>query len=96
MSINDLLKEKRGDILRIASQHGARNVRIFGSVARGEDSPDSDIDLLVHLDPGTTLIRHAALARELKSLLGREVQVVSDRGLRHRIRDRVIQEAIPL
>ncbi len=96
MGINDLLKEKREDILRIASQHGARNVRLFGSVARGESGPESDVDFLVHLDPGTTLIRHAALVRELKSLLGREVQVVSDRALRQRIRDRVMREAILL
>lgn len=96
MNINDALKEKREDILRIASRHGAHSIRLFGSVARGEAGPESDVDFLVRLEPGTTLLRHAALARELKNLLGREVQVVSERGLRERIKDRVLREAVPL
>jgi hypothetical protein len=96
MSINDLLKEKREDILKIASRYGAHNVRLFGSVARGEAGPESDVDFLVRLERGTTLLHHAALVRELKSLLGREVQVVSERALRSRIKDRVMREAIPL
>jgi predicted nucleotidyltransferase len=96
MGINDLLKEKREDILQIASRHGARNVRLFGSVARGEAGPESDVDFLVRLDPGTTLLNHAALVRELKLLLGRQVQVVSERALRQRIKDRVMREAVPL
>jgi uncharacterized protein len=96
MSAVDLLKDKRDDILRIAAQHGAQNIRVFGSVARGEAAPDSDLDILVQLEPGTTLLRHAALVRNLESLLGRKVDVVSDRGLRERIRDRVLREAIPL
>jgi predicted nucleotidyltransferase len=64
MEIGDLLKEKREDIIRIASKYGARNVRLFGSVARGEAQPESDVDLLVRLDPEMTLLRHAALARD--------------------------------
>lgn len=70
-------------------------MRHFGSTARGEAGPESDVDFLVRLEPGTTLLRHAALVRELRGLLGRDVQVVSDRGLRPRIRDRVLREAIP-
>jgi uncharacterized protein len=96
MNIDDLLREKREDILRITSRHGARNVRIFGSAARGQAGPESDVDFLVRLEPGTTLIRHAALIRELKRLLGRDVHVVSERALRERIKDRVMREAVPL
>ncbi len=96
MSIDELVKEKREDILRIASRHGAHNVRLFGSVARGDAGPRSDVDFLVRLQPGTTLLNHAALVRELEVLLGREVQVVSERALRKRIKDRVMREAVPL
>jgi uncharacterized protein len=96
MAIDDLLRDKREDILRITWQHGARNVRIFGSVARGDAGSESDVDFLVRLEPGTTLLRHAALIRELKRLLGREVHVVSDRALRQKIKDRVMREAVPL
>jgi len=96
MSIKELLKERREEILNIAARYGARNVRVFGSVARGEADSESDVDFLVQLDPGTTLLAHAALIRCLEELLGLKVDVVSERGLRERIRDRVLQEAIPL
>jgi predicted nucleotidyltransferase len=96
MSPNTLLKEKREDILRIATRYGARNVRVFGSVARGEAMPQSDVDFLVELEPGVTLLRHAAMVRELENLLGRKVDVVSERALRERIRNRVLQEAVPV
>ncbi len=92
--IRTLLREKREDILRITQRYGARNVRVFGSVARGEASPDSDIDFLVRFEPGVTLLDHAAMVRELETLLGRRVDVVSERALRERIRDRVLQEAM--
>jgi predicted nucleotidyltransferase len=96
MRINDLLRERREEILEIAERYGARNVRIFGSVARGDAGPDSDVDFLVHFEPGTTLLRHAALVRELRALLGCKVDVVSEQGLRQRIRDRVLREAVPI
>jgi predicted nucleotidyltransferase len=96
MSPEELLKAKRQDILRIAERHGAREVRLFGSVARGQADENSDFDFLVRLDPGVTLLRHAALVRELESVLGRKVDVISERGLRPRVRERVLQEAIPL
>jgi len=96
LTIGDLLKAKRQDILRISARHGARNVRVFGSAARGEAGPESDVDFLVRLDPGTTLLSHAALVRELEALLGCRVDVVSERGLRARIRDRILQEAAPV
>jgi uncharacterized protein len=96
MGIEELLKDQREDILRIAAQHGAHNVRVFGSVARGEARPDSDVDLLVELESGRSLLDLGGLLMDLQTLLGREVDVVTDKGLRDRIRARVLQEARPL
>jgi hypothetical protein len=96
MGVDDLLKEKREDILKIAAQHGARNVRVFGSVARGDARPDSDIDVLVDLDPGRSLFDLGGLLSDLQDLLGRNVDVVTEKGLRDRIRGRVLKEAMPL
>ena len=96
MSPETLLKEKRNEILRIAAKYGAKNVRVFGSVARGEASTNSDFDFLVQFEPGVTLLKHAALIRELESLLGGKVDVVSENALKSRIRDRIIKEAVPL
>jgi uncharacterized protein len=96
MDILQLLQAKREAILQIANKHGAYNVRIFGSVARGEATPDSDVDFLVNLEQGRSLLDHAALILELKALLGCKVDVATERGLRERIRHRVLQEAIPL
>jgi predicted nucleotidyltransferase len=96
MGIDDLLKEKRQIVLEIAARHGARNVRVFGSVARGDADESSDIDLLVELEPGRSLLDHAALLVELRALLGRPVDVVTESGLRPRIRDRVLREAVAL
>ncbi len=91
-----LLKEKREEILRIAARHGARNVRVFGSVARGEADAQSDIDLLVEFEPDRSLLDHAALWLELQELLGCKVDVVSEDGVKARIRDRVLREALPV
>lgn len=96
MALEELLKQKREEILRIAARHGARNVRVFGSVARGEADEQSDIDLLVEFEPDRSLLDHAALWLELQEALGRKVDVVSDRGIKPRIRERVLQEAVPL
>jgi hypothetical protein len=96
MGIDELLRAKRDEILQIAASHGARNLRVFGSVARGEADEQSDIDLLVEMEPGRSLMDHAALWLDLQALLGRKVDVVSDRGLKPRIRDRVLAEAVPL
>lgn len=90
------LRSRRAEILDIARKHGARNVRIFGSVARGDAGPDSDVDILVELEPGRSLLDHAALMLDLSDLLGCKVDVVTDRGIRPRIRDRVLLEAVPL
>ncbi len=96
MDLQRLLREKRTDILRVAASHGARKVRIFGSVARGEAGPESDLDLLIDLEPGRSLLDHAALLLELEAILGCKVDVVTERGLRTRIRERVLREAVAL
>ena len=96
MEITRLLKEKRNEILRIAAKYGATNIRIFGSVARGESDDSSDVDFLVKFALGVTLIHQSALIRELEALLGGKVDVVSENGLRPRIRERIMKEAIPL
>lgn len=96
MRIEDLLVSKRDEILAVAARHGARNVRVFGSVARGEADEASDIDLIVAFDPGRSLLDHAGLWLELQELLGCKVDVVSERGIKPRIRERVLSEAIPL
>ena len=96
MHMDDLLKANRSEILQIAARHGAYNVRIFGSVARGEADSSSDIDLLVKFERGTTLLGHAALIHELEDLLGVKVDVVSEHGLRERVRERVLGEAVAL
>ena len=96
MTAKDLLTEKRGEILRVAASHGARNVRVFGSVARGEADEQSDIDLLVEFEPERSLLDHAALWVDLQELVGCKVDVVSDRGINPRIRARVLREAVPL
>jgi predicted nucleotidyltransferase len=92
----DLLKEKRGQILRLAARHGARNLRVFGSVARGEAGPTSDVDFLVEMEPGRSLFDLGGLLMDLEALLGCRVDLVTERGLKERIRDRVLQEAVPI
>ena len=96
MDIYQQIEEKRERILQIAHKHGAGKVRLIGSVARREAGRDSDIDLLVELEPDRTLLDHAALVEELQALLGVKVDVASDRGLRQRIKTQVLAEAVPL
>ena len=96
MRVNELLKEKRDEILRIANKRGARNVRVFGSAARGEADEESDIDFLVNMEPGRNLFDMGGLVMDLKELLGRDVDVVTERGLKPRIRERVLREAVAL
>lgn len=96
MSTDELLKEKREEILRTASKHGARNVRVFGSVARGEARPDSDVDFLVEVGPDRTPFFPGGLIADLEELLGKKVQVVTQEGLHWYIRERVLEEAVAL
>ncbi len=96
MRAEELLKSKRKEILQLAVQHGARHVRVFGSVVRGEDRSDSDIDFLVEMEPGRSLLDLGGLLVDLRRLLGVEVDVVTEKGLRARIRDRVLKEAVAL
>jgi uncharacterized protein len=96
VKLNELIQEKREEILALAAKHGARNVRIFGSVARGEADTGSDLDVLVDLEPGRSLFDLGGLLADLRDLLEREVDVVTEKGLRPRIKDRVLKEAVPL
>jgi len=95
-TIERLVHEKREEIGRIAAKHGARNVRVFGSVARGEARPDSDIDLLVEVGPTTSSWFPAGLVLDLQDLLGCRVEIVTERALDPDIRDRVLREAVAL
>ena len=90
------LRAKRERILGIAEQYGARNVRVFGSVVRGDAGPDSDVDFLVEMDESRSLLDHVGLVQDLEDYLGRKVDVVSERALHWFIRDRVLAEAVPL
>ena len=94
--MDDLLREKRQEILRIAEKHGARNVRIFGSVAYGDATETSDIDLLVDKAEQTSPWFPAGLALELEELLGQRVDVVTTNGLYWLLRRRILKEARPL
>ncbi len=96
MKANELLKDRREDILRVAAQHGAQKVRVFGSAARGDDGPDSDLDFLVEFEEGRSLLDVTALWQDLEELLGRKVDIVEPEGLHWYIRDRVLREALPL
>jgi len=96
MSLDELLKTKREDILRTAAKYGAYNVRVFGSVARGEADEKSDIDLLVDMEPGRSLFDLGGLLTDLEDLLGRNVDVVPEDSLRTRIKERVLKEAVAL
>ena len=96
MTAEQLLAEKREAILSVAAEHGAHNVRVFGSVARGDDSDDSDVDFLVDLEPGRTLLDLGGLVVGLRDLLGRDVDVVTEGSLYWLLRRRILREAIPL
>jgi uncharacterized protein len=96
MNIKQILQEKREEILAITAKHGAYNVRVFGSVARGDATEDSDVDFLVEIEPDRNLLDRIALMHDLEELLGRKVDVVKIENLYERIRDRVLEEAINL
>ncbi|MEW6352996.1 MAG: nucleotidyltransferase family protein [Pseudomonadota bacterium] len=96
MALNKTIELKREAILALAAKHGARNLRVFGSVARNEASARSDIDILVDLEPGRSLFDLGGLLMDLQELLGRKVDIVTEQGLHWYIRDKVLKEAVRL
>ena len=96
MELSNLLKAQRPAILQLAAQHGASNVRVFGSIARGEAGPESDVDLLVTLADDRSLLDLVGLWQDLEDLLEHKVDVVTDGGLNERMRERVLAEAVAL
>ncbi|PSN10696.1 nucleotidyltransferase [filamentous cyanobacterium CCT1] len=96
MNLEERLKVERASILNLANKYGAYNVRIFGSVARGEADSNSDVDFLVAMESGRSLLDLGGLLMELQELLDCSVDIVTDKGLRTKIRERVLAEAVPL
>ena len=96
MELPEILKEKRRVILRIATKYGAHNVRLFGSMARSEAEPDSDVDILVKMELGRTLLDLVGLWQDLEELLGCKVDVITEGGISPYLRDRIMAEAVPL
>jgi hypothetical protein len=96
MTVSEILEAKRNDILLLASRHGAKNIRVFGSVARGEAGPDSDVDFLVQMGDSSSLLDFSSLVVELQDLLGQKVDVVSEDGLYWLLRRKILKEARPI
>ena len=96
MDVGTLVNDKRAEIVRIAKLNGATRVRIFGSFARGTARPDSDLDLLIDLEPGRHLLDLVAIKQDLEDLLGRQVHVVTEAAISPYIRDKVLRDATPL
>ena len=96
MTTTSLLKSRRDRILQLAAQHGASNVRVFGSVARGEARPESDIDFLVEMDSGRSLLDLIELSQNLETLLQRKVDILTDGGLSPYLEQHIHAEAVPL
>jgi predicted nucleotidyltransferase len=96
MEITQLLRQKRDEILRVAQSHGASNVRIFGSTARGDFGPESDVDLLVELGPDRNLLDQVGLEQDLEELLGCPVDLVVEGGISPYLEERILAEARPL
>ena len=94
MNLSKLVEENRDEILQIATRHGAYNLRIFGSVARGDFDEKSDVDFLVDMEQGRSLLDLGGLLMDLQELLGCKVDVVTEEGLRPRIRESVLKEAV--
>ena len=96
VTLDTLRVERREEILRLAGRHGAHNLRVFGSVARGEANENSDLDLLVAWEPGRSLMDHAGLVQDLQDLLGMKVHVGTEKSLHWYVRDRILREAMAL
>ena len=96
MTVRQMLKKRRKDVIHLASKHGARNLRVFGSVVHEEERPDSDIDLLAILDDGVSLLDLVGLELDLGEMLDRKVEIVDERALSPYIRENVLREAVAL
>lgn len=96
MTSTDIIKARRDDILAVARRHGAHNVRLFGSAARGDAAPESDIDILVAMNEGRSLLDVINLGNELEELLQRKVDILTEGGLSPYLRDRIYAEAVAL
>ncbi len=96
MTTIDILQKKREDVLEVAERHGVTSIRIFGSVARGEESSESDIDLLITTGPNVSPWFPAGLILDLEQLLGRHIDIVTESGLNPLLRDQVLTEAVAL
>jgi hypothetical protein len=96
MQIDSVFSQQRHQIIQIASGHGASNIRVFGSRARGDDTTDSDLDILVELEPGRTLLDLVAIKQDLGDLLGCQVDVVTEASISPYIREQVLKDAIRL
>jgi hypothetical protein len=94
--MDPLLTKNRDEILRIARKHGVTSIKVFGSFARGEARPDSDVDFLIEAGGETTPWFPGGLLADLKDLLGRDVDVVTPNGLHPELKKNVLQEAVPL
>ncbi|NOS96433.1 MAG: nucleotidyltransferase family protein [Methylotenera sp.] len=93
MNTLELIRSKKSDILAIATRHGAENVRVFGSVARGEDTDTSDVDLLVSMEKNRTLYDLIGLQQEIQDILNRNVDVLTDRSINRYLQAQILQEA---
>ena len=96
MTLQDIRSARRDEILKLAAKRGAKNVRVFGSVARGDNDERSDVDFLVEMEPGRTLFDLSGLLLDLEAVLHTPVDVVTEKGLRPRVRERILAEAVPL
>ena len=93
MSIKYFLLKHRDEIIQISHQYGANNIRIFGSVAKGQDGPDSDVDFLVDLETGRSLLDLGGLSVKLQQFIGRKVDIVTEKGLHWYIKNRILEES---
>ena len=96
MSLKTVLKQRRSEIFQIADKYGVHNIRIFGSVGKGTEKPDSDVDFLVDLERGRSLLDLGGMAFDLERLLGRKVDIVTEKGLHWYIKETILNEAEPL
>jgi predicted nucleotidyltransferase len=96
MKLKEQIAQKRNTVVVVAQKYGATNIRLFGSVARGEERPDSDIDILVDLQPGRSIFDLGGLLMELEALFSRPVDVITEDGIKPRMRERIMKEVLPV